>query len=72
MDVDPHTFNVDLARLPDALSPRTRAVVAVHLFGLCADTDAVKAMLPRGVALVEDAACAAGLGTSGPAGGCTG
>ncbi len=69
VDVDPQTFNLDLARLPDVLSPRTRAVVAVHLFGLCADTDAVKAMLPRGVALVEDAACAAGSALRGrPAG----
>jgi perosamine synthetase len=41
------------------LSPRTRAIIAVHLFGLCADIDAI-AMAAPGIPIIEDAACAAG------------
>lgn len=59
-DVDPVTFNLDRTALKDALTPRTRAVIPVHLFGLCVDMDALRAVLPDGVLVVEDAACAAG------------
>jgi perosamine synthetase len=69
VDVDPATFNLDPEKLAACLSPRTKAVVAVHLFGLCADVDAIRARLPAHVALVEDAACAAGADYAGrPAG----
>lgn len=59
-DVDPRTFNLDLAQLPAVLSPRTKAVLAVHLFGRPLDWDALAALVPDGVALVEDAAGALG------------
>ena len=59
-DVDRATFNIDVESVAARLSPRTRAVIAVHLFGLCADIDALRRMLPQGVAIVEDAACASG------------
>jgi len=59
VDVDPHTFNIDPAAVARAVRPRTRAVIVVHLFGLCADVDAVARAAP-GVPLIEDAACAAG------------
>jgi dTDP-4-amino-4,6-dideoxygalactose transaminase len=62
VDVDPATYNVDPARVAAAAGDRTRAVMAVHLFGLCADIEAIRAAVPRGVALIEDAACAAGAG----------
>lgn len=39
VDIDPLTFNLDPAALGRALSPRTRAIVPVHLFGLSADLD---------------------------------
>jgi perosamine synthetase len=69
-DVDRETYNIDPADVARKLSPRTRAVIAVHLFGLCADIDALKAVLPAGIAIVEDAACAAGASYKGvPAGG---
>lgn len=59
-DVDPETFNVEPARVADALTNRTRAVVVVHLFGRPADWEAIRAAVPSGVALVEDAAAALG------------
>ena len=48
------------ARSGTRVTGRTRAVIPVHLFGLCADIGAVRAALPSGIAIVEDAACAAG------------
>lgn len=69
VDVDRATFNVDVSKVAEKLTSRTRAVIAVHLFGLCADIDALRAVLPKRVAIVEDAACAAGAGYKGrPAG----
>lgn len=69
-DVDPATCNIDVADVARRVTPRTRAVIAVHLFGLCADIDALRAALPAGVKIIEDAACAAGASYKGtPAGG---
>ena len=69
-DVDPATFNIDPAQLSLLVNENTRAVIAVHLFGLCADVPAIRAALPESVAIVEDAACAAGAELNGvPAGG---
>jgi dTDP-4-amino-4,6-dideoxygalactose transaminase len=59
-DVDRNTFNIDLAEVVRRVTPNTKAVIAVHLFGLCAATEALRAALPPSVAIVEDAACAAG------------
>jgi dTDP-4-amino-4,6-dideoxygalactose transaminase len=59
-DVDPITYNIDPAEVGAKLTDRTRAVIAVHLFGLCADMDALRSVLPDDVLLLEDAACAAG------------
>lgn len=59
VDVDRNTFNLDPACLKDRISPRTRAIIAVHLFGLCADVDAIANAAP-GIPIIEDAACAAG------------
>ncbi len=69
-DVDPITFNINVTEVKRRLSPRTKAVIPVHLFGLCADVDAIRAAVPPQVAIVEDAACAAGGAYRGrPAGG---
>ncbi|MEO5670662.1 MAG: DegT/DnrJ/EryC1/StrS family aminotransferase [Ramlibacter sp.] len=69
-DVSRDTFNIDPQDVARRLTPRTRAVIAVHLFGLCADTAALRRAIPAGVFLVEDAACAAGASWDGvPAGG---
>lgn len=57
-DVDRETFNMDPAQVADKVTDRTRAIVPVHLFGLCADVDAISMAAP-GVPIVCDAACAA-------------
>lgn len=70
VDVDRTTFNIDISQVAAKVTPRTRAVIAVHLFGLSTDIDALRAALPKHVAIVEDAACAAGASYKGrPTGG---
>ena len=69
-DVDPETYNLDPADVARRVTERTRAVIVVHLFGLCADIEAIRTAVPPGVRIVEDAACAAGAAWRGtPAGG---
>jgi perosamine synthetase len=65
VDVDPDTFVVEVARVADALTPRTRAVMAVHLFGRPVDWDGLRAAVPEQVAIVEDAAGALGARSRG-------
>jgi len=61
VDIDPRTFNMDAHKLEAAFTPRTKAVMVVHLFGQCADMTAVKAIChKRKVWLIEDAAQAIG------------
>ncbi|NEU96208.1 DegT/DnrJ/EryC1/StrS family aminotransferase [Bradyrhizobium uaiense] len=61
VDVELSTYNIDPEKLRDAITPRTKAIVAVHLFGLAAPMDEIKAIAgPRGIAVIEDAACAVG------------
>jgi len=69
VDVDPRTFNLDIAQLKSKITKNTKAIIPVHLFGLCADMDAIKA-ISGDIPLVEDGACAAGASYKGtPAGG---
>lgn len=69
-DVNRRTNNIDPASVAAKITPRTKAVIPVHLFGLCADMDGLRAVLPPHVRIVEDAACAAGAAYRGiPAGG---
>ena len=61
VDVRPATFNIDPAAVEAAITPRTGAIVAVHLFGQCADLEALRGTAERhGVALIEDNAQAIG------------
>ncbi|WP_437925917.1 DegT/DnrJ/EryC1/StrS family aminotransferase [Sorangium sp. So ce291] len=65
-DVLPGSFNLDPASLARALTARTRAVVAVHLFGDCAPMDELLAVAgSRGLPIIEDAAQAFGAERAG-------
>ncbi len=57
VDIDPMTYNIDPARIEAAITPRTRAVVPVHLYGQPADLAPIAALCRRhGLKLIEDAA----------------
>lgn len=67
-DVDPVTFNINPDDLKKRITSKTKAIIPVHLFGLCANMDAIKA-IAGDIPLVEDGACAAGAAYKGtPAG----
>jgi dTDP-4-amino-4,6-dideoxygalactose transaminase len=70
-DIDEATFNIDPAAVEAAVTPRTAAIVAVHLYGLPADMVRLEEIARRhGLALVEDAALAFGASVEGrPTGG---
>ena len=67
VDVDPETMNVRPEAVAAAVTERTRAVLAVHLFGRPARWDELEAAVPDGVALLEDAAGALGARRAGRA-----
>lgn len=57
VDVDARTYNLDPALLEAAITPATRAIVPVSLYGQCADFDAINAIAARhGIPVIEDAA----------------
>jgi dTDP-4-amino-4,6-dideoxygalactose transaminase len=61
VDVSPATYNIDPARISAVVSPRTRAILAVHQLGMPCDLPALIEVARRHhLPLVEDAACAAG------------
>jgi len=61
VDIDPLTYNLDPDRVEEAVTPRTRAIVAVHFAGLPADMDRINEIAGRhGLAVIEDAAQAHG------------
>ncbi len=75
-DIDLNTFNIDLEQLRQKITPQTKAIVPVHLFGLAADIDPINKLAKQfGLWVVEDAACGFGsryrgqhVGTLGDAG----
>jgi dTDP-4-amino-4,6-dideoxygalactose transaminase len=61
VDIDPQTYNLDTALVEDAVTPATRAIMPVHIFGQCAEMHALTEITDRHhLALVEDAAQAIG------------
>jgi len=61
VDVDPVTRNIDPSKIAAAITPKTKAVLAIHLFGHPVDVDAILEVIrPRGIKLLEDCAQAHG------------
>ena len=57
VDIDPRTYNLGPALLEAAITPRTKAIIPVSLYGQCADFDAINAIAARhGIPVIEDAA----------------
>lgn len=57
VDIDPRTYNLDPALLETAITPKTRAIIPVSLYGQCADFDSINAIAARhGIPVIEDAA----------------
>ena len=61
VDVDPDTFNITAENIRKAITPKTKAIIPVHLFGQCADMEAIlKLAKEHNIAVVEDTAQAIG------------
>jgi perosamine synthetase len=57
VDSDPNTWNIDVAQLESRITPRTRAILVVHIYGLPTDMDPILKIAQRhGLAIIEDAA----------------
>jgi dTDP-4-amino-4,6-dideoxygalactose transaminase len=61
VDVVPDTFDIDIAAIEKAITPKTKAIVPVHLFGQCADMDKIMALAKKhNLFVIEDTAQAIG------------
>ena len=66
VDIDPRTFNIDPSRVADAITPRTKVIMPVHIYGQCAPMDPLLDLGRRhGIPVVEDAAQAIGATDNG-------
>ena len=63
VDIDPVTFNLDIEQVKSAITPKTKAIIPVHLFGQCADMDPLMELANRfNIRVVED--CAQSIGST--------
>lgn len=57
VDIDPRTYNIDPAKIEAAITPKTKAIIPVSLYGQCMDSDAINAIAEkRGLPVIEDGA----------------
>ncbi|MBI5937537.1 MAG: DegT/DnrJ/EryC1/StrS family aminotransferase [Betaproteobacteria bacterium] len=57
VDIEPHTYNIDPIKIGTAITPRTKAIMPVSLYGQCADFDAINAIAAKhGLPVIEDGA----------------
>jgi dTDP-4-amino-4,6-dideoxygalactose transaminase len=73
VDIDPMTYTIDVTKIEAAITPRTKAIIPVHLFGQCADMDPILAIAKRhNLFVVEDGAQSQGATYNGRASGAMG
>lgn len=61
VDVEKNTFNIDAGLIEKKITKRTKAIMPVHLFGLCCDMDAITGIAEKyGLKIIEDSACGIG------------
>ena len=61
VDIDPETYNIDVAKIEQAITPRTKAILGVDVFGRCAEWDRIGEIArTRGIAVIEDSCEAIG------------
>ncbi|MCM3874805.1 MAG: DegT/DnrJ/EryC1/StrS family aminotransferase [Thermoanaerobaculia bacterium] len=73
VDIEPETFNLDAARLEKAITPKTKLIQPVHLYGQCADMDPIREIAGRkGIPVLEDACQSLGAGYKGARAGALG
>jgi len=72
VDVDRKTFNINSKLIANKITEKTKAIIVVHLFGLCVDMDAIRQIIPKHTIIIEDAACAAGASYKGKSAGALG
>ena len=61
VDIDPKTFNIDPAKISQAMTPKSKAIIPVHLYGQCADMAPIMELAKRhNLGVIEDAAQAIG------------
>lgn len=66
VDIRPETFNLDPTRLEASVTPRTKAIIPVHLFGQCAEMERIQEVAGRrGLTIIEDACQAIGASRNG-------
>lgn len=71
-DIDLKTFNINPAEIKKHITKKTKAIIPVHLFGLCADMDEIINAVGKKIKIIEDAACAAGASYKEKPAGCLG
>jgi len=72
-DISEHDSNVDVSKIPDAISERTKAILPVHLYGRMADMEGLQRIADRsGLLLIEDACQAHGASNNAKKAGCYG
>lgn len=57
VDINPHTFNIDVSKIEGAITPRTKAILPVHLYGLCCEMDSILKIAKKNNLIVIEDAC---------------